>query len=35
MTWTFGGIELMKRAYEIAVEKKFRFLSYGDAMLII
>jgi len=35
MTWTFGGIELMKRAYEIAVQEKFRFLSYGDAMLII
>ena len=30
----FGGSELMKRAYREAVEKKYRFYSYGDAMLI-
>ncbi len=30
----FGGIELMKRAYRNAVEKSFRFFSYGDAMFI-
>jgi len=30
-----GGMELMKRAYQEAVEKKYRFYSYGDAMLII
>lgn len=32
---TFGGDELMKRAYEIAVAEQYRFYSYGDAMLIL
>ncbi|MEM8908552.1 MAG: tRNA preQ1(34) S-adenosylmethionine ribosyltransferase-isomerase QueA [Bacteroidota bacterium] len=32
---TFGGEALMKRAYFEAVEEKYRFFSYGDAMLII
>ncbi len=31
---TLGGDELMKRAYAEAVEEKYRFFSYGDAMLI-
>jgi S-adenosylmethionine:tRNA ribosyltransferase-isomerase len=31
----FAGTELILRAYEEAVRKKYRFLSYGDAMLII
>jgi len=31
----FGGRELMQKAYQEAVEKKYRFYSYGDAMLII
>jgi S-adenosylmethionine:tRNA ribosyltransferase-isomerase len=31
---TFGGDELMKRVYAEAVEEKYRFFSYGDAMLI-
>ena len=31
----FTGIESMRRAYEIAVEQKYRFYSYGDAMLIL
>ena len=31
----FGGKELMMRAYQEAVDKKYRFYSYGDAMLII
>jgi S-adenosylmethionine:tRNA ribosyltransferase-isomerase len=30
-----GGMELMKKAYEEAVAQKYRFYSYGDAMLII
>ena len=34
MIRTFGGDDLMKRAYEAAVEEKYRFFSYGDAMLI-
>ena len=32
---TLGGDELMKRAYAEAVEEKYRFFSYGDAMLIL
>lgn len=31
----FGGRELMLRAYAEAVEKGYRFFSYGDAMLIL
>jgi len=32
---TFGGDELMRRAYEEAVREQYRFYSYGDAMLIL
>ncbi|MFK7767986.1 MAG: tRNA preQ1(34) S-adenosylmethionine ribosyltransferase-isomerase QueA [Mariniblastus sp.] len=32
---TFGGDNLMKRAYLEAVEEKYRFYSYGDTMLIV
>jgi S-adenosylmethionine:tRNA ribosyltransferase-isomerase len=32
---TFGGDELMRRAYEEAIEERYRFFSYGDAMLIV
>jgi S-adenosylmethionine:tRNA ribosyltransferase-isomerase len=32
---TFGGDELIKRAYEEAIKEKYRFYSYGDAMLIV
>jgi S-adenosylmethionine:tRNA ribosyltransferase-isomerase len=35
LTCAFGGESLIKQAYNIAVEKKFRFFSYGDAMLIL
>ncbi|HEV2949876.1 MAG TPA: tRNA preQ1(34) S-adenosylmethionine ribosyltransferase-isomerase QueA [Gemmataceae bacterium] len=31
----FAGAELMKRAYEIAIEERYRFFSYGDAMLVL
>jgi S-adenosylmethionine:tRNA ribosyltransferase-isomerase len=34
-TATFLGHDLMKKAYEIALEEKYRFLDYGDAMLIL
>ncbi len=35
MTAAFAGRELLFNAYKAAVEKKYRFYSYGDAMLII
>ena len=35
MTAAFAGRELLFKAYKAAVEKKYRFYSYGDAMLII
>lgn len=31
----FGGLELIKRAYRWAIEEKYRFYSYGDAMLVL
>ena len=31
----FAGRDLMLKAYQEAVEKKYRFYSYGDAMLIV
>lgn len=31
----FMGYELMRKAYHMAIEKGFRFFSYGDAMLIL
>jgi len=31
---TFGGNDLIRRAYEEAIEERYRFFSYGDAMLI-
>jgi S-adenosylmethionine:tRNA ribosyltransferase-isomerase len=30
----FGGVELIRRAYDMAIKESFRFYSYGDAMLI-
>lgn len=35
MTAAFGGFELIKKAYETAINEKYQFLTYGDAMLII
>jgi S-adenosylmethionine:tRNA ribosyltransferase-isomerase len=35
MTSAFGGYEYVRHAYEVAVKEKYRFYSYGDAMLII
>lgn len=31
----FGGTDLVQRAYHEAIKKKYRFYSYGDAMLLI
>ncbi len=35
MASAFGGYELIREAYEVAKKEKYRFLTYGDAMLII
>ena len=32
---TFGGDELIRRAYDEAIREEYRFFSYGDAMLIV
>jgi len=31
----FGGRELLRRAYEMAIAERYRFYSFGDAMLIL
>jgi len=31
----FAGRDLIQQAYKEAMEKGYRFLSYGDAMLIL
>jgi S-adenosylmethionine:tRNA ribosyltransferase-isomerase len=35
MVSAFMGHDLMKKAYEEAIKEKYRFYSYGDAMLIL
>src|SRR5690606_29705271 len=35
MVSAFGGFENVRNAYEVALKEKYRFYSYGDAMLII
>jgi S-adenosylmethionine:tRNA ribosyltransferase-isomerase len=35
MACAFGGFNTIKKAYETAIKEKYRFLSYGDAMLIL
>ncbi|MDW7695672.1 tRNA preQ1(34) S-adenosylmethionine ribosyltransferase-isomerase QueA [Flammeovirgaceae bacterium SG7u.111] len=35
MAAAFGGYDLMMEAYQVAIKEKYRFLSYGDAMLVI
>jgi S-adenosylmethionine:tRNA ribosyltransferase-isomerase len=32
---SFGGKELVREAYRVAVEERYRFYSFGDAMLIL
>ena len=35
MVSAFGGYDLMMEAYKTAIKEKYRFFSYGDAMLIL
>ncbi|MFM7079492.1 MAG: tRNA preQ1(34) S-adenosylmethionine ribosyltransferase-isomerase QueA, partial [Bacteroidota bacterium] len=35
MTAAFGGYDLIMHAYKVAMKEKYRFYSYGDAMLIL
>ncbi|TRX56240.1 tRNA preQ1(34) S-adenosylmethionine ribosyltransferase-isomerase QueA [Fulvivirga sp. M361] len=35
MAAAFGGYELVMEAYQVAMKEKYRFLTYGDAMLIV
>ncbi len=35
MACAFGGYELVMEAYQAAMKEKYRFLTYGDAMLIL
>lgn len=34
LVYTFGGSDLMKKAYLHAIEEKYRFFSFGDSMMI-
>ena len=35
LVYAFGGTDLVRDAYAYAIQNKFRFYSYGDAMLIL
>ena len=35
MTTAFGGYDLIMEAYKAAIKEKYRFFTYGDAMLIL
>jgi S-adenosylmethionine:tRNA ribosyltransferase-isomerase len=35
MVSAFAGRKLIKKAYREAIKENYRFLSYGDAMIII
>ncbi|MDP8953150.1 MAG: tRNA preQ1(34) S-adenosylmethionine ribosyltransferase-isomerase QueA [Actinomycetota bacterium] len=35
MVMAFAGKELVREAYEIAVQERYRFFSFGDAMLLV
>ena len=35
LAYAFGGKSLMKRAYQEAMRKNYRFFSYGDGMIIL
>jgi S-adenosylmethionine:tRNA ribosyltransferase-isomerase len=35
MVMSFAGEELVREAYEVAVKERYRFFSFGDAMLLV
>lgn len=35
MAAAFGGYDLIMKAYKEAIKEKYRFFTYGDAMLIV
>jgi S-adenosylmethionine:tRNA ribosyltransferase-isomerase len=35
MVMSFAGAELVREAYRVAVEERYRFYSFGDAMLLV
>ncbi len=35
LVYAFGGTDLIKKAYEIAIKEKYRFYSFGDSSMII
>ena len=35
MVTAFGGYDLMMNAYKVAIKEKYKFFTYGDAMLIL
>lgn len=35
MVMAFAGKELVRKAYEVAVRERYRFFSFGDAMLLV
>jgi S-adenosylmethionine:tRNA ribosyltransferase-isomerase len=35
MVMSFGGEELVREAYRVAVQERYRFYSFGDAMLLL
>jgi S-adenosylmethionine:tRNA ribosyltransferase-isomerase len=35
MVSAFAGHDFVREAYDVAIKEKYRFYTYGDAMLII
>ena len=35
MVMSFGGVDLVREAYRVAIEQEYRFYSFGDAMIIL
>ena len=35
LVMAFAGVEETKRLYRLAIERRYRFYSFGDAMLIL